>query len=65
MGKEAGCHLAHNVKVQNSTLAIQQSTMFGRYFDEITCFLTHVSVCGFYVAYICLHLHEYFAPKLT
>ena len=45
MGKEVGCHLAHNVKVQNSTLAIQQSTIFGRYFDEITCFLTHV--CGF------------------
>ena len=45
MGKEVGCHLAHNVKVQNSTLVIQQSTIFGRYFDEITCFLTHV--CGF------------------
>ena len=46
MGKEVGRHLAHNVKVQNSTLAIQQSTIFGRYFDEITFFgfLTHV--CG-------------------
>lgn len=29
MGKEVGCHVAHNVKVQNSTLAIQQSTIFG------------------------------------
>ena len=53
MGKEVGCHLAHNVKVQNSTLAIQQSTIFGRYFDEITCFLTRVWLS---VAYICMSI---------